>query len=49
MKRLRLLLLLLLLLSLSVSFVVAQVRRPEPVKGDAALEARLHKLSQELR
>ena len=27
----------------------AQVRRPEPVKGDAALEERLHKLSQELR
>jgi cytochrome c-type biogenesis protein CcmH len=44
-----LLLLLLSLLCMSAPFVVAQVRRPEPVKGDAALEARLHKLSQELR
>lgn len=43
------LLLLLLLLCLSASFTIAQVRRPEPVKGDAALEERLHKLSQELR
>jgi len=39
----------LLLLSAIASFTVAQVRRPEPVKGDAALEQRLHKLSQELR
>ena len=49
MKRARLLLPFLLLLWLSTPFVVAQVRRPEPVKGDAALEQRLHKLSQELR
>jgi cytochrome c-type biogenesis protein CcmH len=40
---------LLLLLCLVVTSTVAQVRRPDPVKGDPALEARLHKLSQELR
>lgn len=48
MKRSRALLLLM-LFCLAVPFTVAQVRRPEPVKGDAALEERLHKLSQELR
>lgn len=41
--------LLLLLLLQITSLTVAQVRRPEPVKGDAALEERLHRLSQELR
>ena len=41
--------LLMMLLQLIALPVFAQVRRPEPVKGDAALEARLHKLSQELR
>lgn len=46
MKRSRVLLL---LLCLIVPSVAAQVRRPEPVKGDPALEQRLHKLSQELR
>jgi cytochrome c-type biogenesis protein CcmH len=40
---------LLLLLLCFASVGRAQVRRPEPVKGDAALEERLHKLSQELR
>jgi cytochrome c-type biogenesis protein CcmH len=44
----RLLALLLLVLCFA-SVALAQVRRPEPVKGDAALEERLHKLSQELR
>ena len=39
----------LLLLCVIVPSTVAQVRRPEPVKGDAALEERLHKLSLELR
>jgi cytochrome c-type biogenesis protein CcmH len=39
----------LLLLCFVVTPTVAQVRRPEPVKGDAALEERLNKLSQELR
>ena len=39
----------LLLLLCFASVGQAQVRRPEPVKGDAALEERLHKLSQELR
>lgn len=47
MKRSRVLALMLVpLISLTV---LSQVRRPEPVKGDAALEQRLHKLSQELR
>lgn len=41
--------LLLMLLQLIALTVFSQVRRPEPVKGDAALEERLHKLSQELR
>lgn len=41
--------LLMMLLQLSVLNAFAQVRRPEPVKGDAALEERLHRLSQELR
>lgn len=41
--------LLMMLLQLIALTVFAQVRRPEPVKGDAALEERLHKLSQELR
>ena len=41
--------LLVLLLLQITSVTVAQVRRPEPVKGDAALEERLHRLSQELR
>ena len=49
MKHSRLLLPLLLLLWLSAPLTGAQVRRPEPVKGDAALEERLHKLSLELR
>ena len=40
---------LLLLLSLITPSAVAQVRRPEPVKDDPALEQRLNKLSQELR
>lgn len=37
------------LLQLIALTAFSQVRRPEPVKGDAALEERLHKLSQELR
>lgn len=37
------------LLCLFAPLTLAQVRRPDPVKGDAALEERLHKLSQELR
>ena len=48
MKRSRLLLSVL-LLCVIVPSLLAQVRRPEPVRGDAALEARLNKLSQELR
>ena len=48
MKRSRLLLSVLLLCAI-VPSLLAQVRRPEPVRGDAALEARLSKLSQELR
>jgi cytochrome c-type biogenesis protein CcmH len=40
---------LLLLVLCFASVGQAQVRRPEPVKGDAALEELLHKLSQELR
>ena len=48
MKRSRLLLSVLLLCAI-VPSLLAQVRRPEPVRGDAALEARLNKLSQELR
>ena len=40
---------LLLLAFCFASVAPAQVRRPEPVKGDAALEERLHKLSQQLR
>lgn len=47
MKRSRVLLVMLLQLIALTAF--SQVRRPEPVKGDAALEERLHKLSQELR
>ena len=49
MRHSRHLLPLLLLLWLSTPFTAAQVRRPEPVKGDAALEERLNKLSHELR
>lgn len=45
----RSLLVLPLVLWLIAPLTLAQVRRPEPVKGDAALEERLHKLSQELR
>jgi len=41
--------LLMMLLQLIALTVFSQVRRPEPVKGDAALEERLHRLSQELR
>ena len=41
--------LLLLLLCLIASATVAQVRRPEAVKDDPAIEQRLQKLSQELR
>jgi cytochrome c-type biogenesis protein CcmH len=48
MNRSRLLLPLLFMLCVS-PLTFAQVRRPDPVKGDAALEERLHKLSQELR
>jgi cytochrome c-type biogenesis protein CcmH len=48
MNRSRLLLPLLFMLCVS-PLTLAQVRRPDPVKGDAALEERLHKLSQELR
>ncbi|HKS09723.1 MAG TPA: cytochrome c-type biogenesis protein [Pyrinomonadaceae bacterium] len=48
-SRPRSVLLLFLLLVFVVPAALAQVRRPEPVKGDAALEERLHKLSQELR
>lgn len=39
----------LLLLCLLTSLTFAQVRRPEPVKDDPAIEQRLNKLSQELR
>jgi len=39
----------LLLLCVIVPSIIAQVRRPEPVKGDAALEQRLNNLSHELR
>ena len=42
-------LLLLLLLCLIASAAPAQVRRPEPVKDDPAIEQRLQKLSHELR
>jgi cytochrome c-type biogenesis protein CcmH len=41
--------LLLLVFCLVAPGTIAQVRRPEPVRGDAALEERLNKLSQELR
>lgn len=41
--------LLLLLICLIASATVAQVRRPEAVKDDPAIEQRLQKLSQELR
>ena len=47
MKRSRLLLPL--LLSVVVPATLAQVRRPEPVKDDPAIEARLNNLSHELR
>ena len=47
MKRARVLLLLLFCTNASVTF--AQVRRPEAVKDDPAIEQRLQKLSQELR
>ena len=40
---------LVLLLCLITPSALAQVRRPEPVKDDPAIEQRLHKLSQELR
>lgn len=46
MKRL---LLLLLLVCMIAPAMFAQVRRPEPVKDDPAIEQRLNKLSQELR
>jgi cytochrome c-type biogenesis protein CcmH len=39
----------LLLLCFFTSLTFAQVRRPEPVKDDPAIEQRLNKLSQELR
>ena len=39
---------LVLLLFLITPSALAQVRRPEPVKDDPAIEQRLHKLSQEL-
>ena len=40
---------LLLLLLCAITPALAQVRRPEPVKDDPAIEQRLNKLSQELR
>ena len=42
-------LLLLLLICIVAPATIAQVRRPEPVKDDPAIEQRLQKLSQELR
>lgn len=51
MKRMQVLLLLFCMIASAAVFAAlgAQVRRPEPVKGDAAMEQRLQKLSQELR